>query len=1558
MGRRIWVVAIVAAIGGLAVCSLPIAARALSGATSAPDQITDPINDNDVVSIPGNIRPEATAANDRGRVPDDFPLDHLLLLLRRSPQRERALEQLLGELEDPNSPNYHHWLTADEFGRRFGASPRDIDTIARWLRAHGFRVNYIYPSAMLIDFSGTAGSIRDAFHTEIHSLSVKGKSHFANMSDPGIPAALRPALEGVVSLNDFRPHPMYRQRPDYTVGGGYYLMAPADLATIYDFNPAFAAGYAGNGQTVVTIEDTDLYATADWTTFRSAFGLSTEFTSGSLTQVHPAPGTGGTCSDPGVNGDDVEAEIDVEWASAAAPNATIELASCADTSTNFGGFVALQNLISESGTPPAIVSISYGEPEVDLGQGGNAYINSLYQQAASEGVSVFVSSGDEGAVSGDADASAATHGISVSGFTSTPYDVSVGGTDFGDTYAGTASSYWKSTNSSTYGSALSYVPEIPWNDSCAGELLSAYEGYSSPLGTDGFCNSGPGSSFLTTVSGSGGPSGCAYGAPSTGGVVSGSCSGYAKPGWQSILGNPADRVRDIPDVSLFAANGLWRHYYPACFSDPNNGGGSCSGAPDTWPGYGGTSFAAPIMAGIQALINQRTESRQGNPNPTYYSLAAAEYGASGNSACNSTLGNGVNPSCVFYDVTLGDMDVDCTGTNNCYTPSGAYGALSTSNSALQPAYASGLGWDFATGIGTVNVGNLVMAFGSPVATPTRTPTATATATATSTATATPTPTVTRTATATATSTVTATPTRTATATATTTATPTASATRTATSTATPTATLTATSTATATGTTAPTPTATSTATASVTVTATPTVTPTPVNSITFVGSSALADYSTPVTTVTVDLPAGVEAGDTLLAQIVVWDGSGSDLVTAPSGWALVRLDAVSNANKITSWLYYKVAGADEPASYGWTLGSQWAAGVMGAWRGASAVSPIDKNSGATAAGASPLTDAAPSLTPTDSNELQVYFYGSQSATGPAITLPAAITKRLDIISSKEGFTLGFGDLAAPSAGTASPTYSATATLAGGKPVMTAQAILLIPASQPIAATATATPAVLTDVLTYHNDNARDGQNLTEQTLTTSNVKSSFGKLFAVSVDGLVDAQPLIKTQVNIPSKGTHNVLYVVTENDSVYAFDADSGGAPLWQVSVLGSGEVASDDRGCGQVAPQIGITSTPVIDPTAGPNGTIYVVAMSKTTSGTITYFQRIHALDMTTGAEEFSGPTTIVATASPAPAFDPKQYKERAGLLLVDGEVITTWASHCDIAPYNGWIVAYGVNTLAATSVLNVTPNGSEGAIWQAGAGPAADSLGNIYFLDANGTFDTTLDANGFPILGDFGNGFLKLSNSSGLAVADYFEPFNTVTESNGDLDFGSGGALVLPDMTDVNGATRHLAVGAGKDTNIYLVDRNNMGKFNTKTKDNSNAYQVLAGALPNGEWATPAYFNNTLYYGGVNAPLQAFAFSKAMLVSPASSATSESYGYPGTTPSISANGTSNAIVWAVENGSSGGVLHAYDATNLGTELYNSSTAPADSFVDNKFITPTIANGKVYVGTPSSVAVFGLKH
>jgi hypothetical protein len=554
--------------------------------------------------------------------------------------------------------------------------------------------------------------------------------------------------------------------------------------------------------------------------------------------------------------------------------------------------------------------------------------------------------------------------------------------------------------------------------------------------------------------------------------------------------------------------------------------------------------------------------------------------------------------------------------------------------------------------------------------------------------------------------------------------------------------------------------------------------------------------------------------------------------------------------------------------------------------------------------------------------------------------------------------------------TSTPTASATVTTTATRtatPTSTRTATSTATAtatSTPVTPTPTATPTPLvpTDVLTFHNDNARDGQNLTESILTTTNINNvtnptpSFGQLFHVSVDGLVDGQPLIKTQVSIPDQGIHNVLYVVTENDTVYAFDADNG-APLWHVSVLGTNETASDDRGCGQVTPQIGITSTPVIDPTAGANGTIFVVAMSKnTTSGA--YFQRLHALDMTTGAEELGGPMTVTATFAPGPAFSPAQYKERAGLLLLNGQIITTWASHCDDEPYNGWIMSYNENTLAQTSVLDVTPNGSEGAVWQSGGGPAADSSGNIYLLDANGTFDTSLTAQGFPSKGDFGNGFLKLSNSSGLQVTDFFEPYNTVSESNGDTDLGSGGALVLPDMVDKNGVTQQLAVGAGKDGNIYLVDRTNLGKWNSTSNNNLNAYQVLSGALDNGEWSNPAYFNGTLYYGGVSSPLQAFAFSQAKLVAMPSSSTSESYGYPGTTPSISANGMSNAIVWAVENGSSGGVLHAYDATNLATEFYNSSKVAADSFANNKYMTPTIANGKVYVGTPNSVVVFGLKN
>lgn len=529
----------------------------------------------------------------------------------------------------------------------------------------------------------------------------------------------------------------------------------------------------------------------------------------------------------------------------------------------------------------------------------------------------------------------------------------------------------------------------------------------------------------------------------------------------------------------------------------------------------------------------------------------------------------------------------------------------------------------------------------------------------------------------------------------------------------------------------------------------------------------------------------------------------------------------------------------------------------------------------------------------------------------------------------------------------------------------------------------APPPGTVSVLTYHNDNARTGSNSNETILTTLNVNSTkFGKIGTMPVDGLVDAEPLYVPNLTISGQA-HNVVFVATEHDSVYAFDADTF-TQLWHISVLGSGETTvakSDVGGCDQVEPEIGITSTPVIDLNRGPHGTIFVVAMSKSGSS---YFQRLHALDLTTGAEQTGSPTTISATfekpghAGQFVTFDPHQYKERAALLLLNGVIYTTWASHCDIDPYTGWIMGYSESTLQQTSVLNITPNGDRGAIWMSGGGPAADSSGNIYVTIGNGSFNqnsSNFDVNGFPIDGDYGNAFLKLSagGTPPLKVADYFNMHDTVSESSNDWDLSSGGAVVLLDMTDNTNKTWQLAVAAGKDARIYVVDRTNMGKFNSSTdnihQEVTTAFTCVTGSCV---FSTPAFFNNTLYFGAVNDNLKAFPFQNAQLVTPASSRSSGTFPYRGTTPSVSASGTSNGIVWAIQNCTSAtsctGVLHAYDATNLATELYNSNQASAgrDHFSTNwdcKFVTPMIANGKVYVGTgtnngsPSgAVVVYGL--
>jgi subtilase family serine protease len=716
----------------IALCLAPLLCGQPTG-RPAP-VIREAINESRLVTLANNTRPEAIPGNDLGRVPDQFPMEHMLLQLKRSPEREAALVQYIDQLHNSASPNFHRWLTPEQFAEHFGVATEDVDVVDGWLKSKGFTVNGIQANGLLIDFTGTAGLVRQAYHTEIHNLDVNGERHFANMSDPKIPAAIEPAVSGIVSLHNFHPKPLLVPRVNYTFtnpNGTFYALVPGDLATIYNFNPLFAASNTGTGQTIMVVEDTYLYSAADWTTFRNTFGLTSAYPSATLTQVSPQgsvtcknPGFQGQRIDPGY-GDDAEAAIDVEWATAAAPNAAIVLAACTDTTT-FGGLIALENVLNgPASSLPSVVSISYGEAEAVNGATANAAYNSAYQQAVSEGVSIFVSSGDEGAASAD-NGNPATHGIGISGFTSTPYNVSVGGTDFGFTPNNLPpSEYWSSTNSPTYSSALSYIQEIPWNDSCAGGLLADFVGI--PAIT--FCNStgvalrtGAEHDLLNAIGGSGGPSACATGNASIPGVVSGSCAGYPKPSFQQgMFGNPSDGVRDIPDVALFASNGFWGSYYVACWSNPdtNVGGGfTCTGAPSTWAGFGGTSVSSPIMAGIQALVNQNTGSRWGNPNTVYYSLAKTEYGTgSGAANCNSNTVNKYSNGCLFYDVTQGDNDVVCQAasilrTTNCYIPSGLaagpYGVLSTSNSSDVPAFPASAGWDFTTGIGSVNAYNLVM----------------------------------------------------------------------------------------------------------------------------------------------------------------------------------------------------------------------------------------------------------------------------------------------------------------------------------------------------------------------------------------------------------------------------------------------------------------------------------------------------------------------------------------------------------------------------------------------------------------------------------------------------------------------------------------------------------------------------------------------------------------------------------------------------------------------------------------------------------------------------------
>ena len=506
-----------------------------------------------------------------------------------------------------------------------------------------------------------------------------------------------------------------------------------------------------------------------------------------------------------------------------------------------------------------------------------------------------------------------------------------------------------------------------------------------------------------------------------------------------------------------------------------------------------------------------------------------------------------------------------------------------------------------------------------------------------------------------------------------------------------------------------------------------------------------------------------------------------------------------------------------------------------------------------------------------------------------------------------------------------------------------------------------------NVVTYHNDNARTGQSLNETLLTPSNVGSTtFGLLFNLPVDGYVYAQPLYLSKLVLPGKGTHNVVFIATEHDSVYAFDADSiagaNASPLWQVSLVppGGTSVPSGDTNTTDLVPEVGITGTPVIDPKSG---TLYAVAKTKEAGQ---YVQRLHALDVKTGREKFGGPVRIAAwsrgtgdgSVDGIVSFDALHQQNRAALLLANGVVYLAFGSHGDVTPYHGWVIAYDAHSLRRVATFNTTPNGSTdpsgyplggGAIWQGGAGLAIDSSGNLFFETGNGTFD--IDSGGL----DYGDSFVKLKSSHGLAAVDYFTPYDQAYLNDNDVDLGSGGLVLLPDSAG-SAAHPHLLVGCGKEGTIYLIDRDNLGHYDSTSDHVVQSVPYAVG----GVWGMPAYYNSAIYYGGVYDAIKRFTIASGSLTVTPASESSALFGYPGPTPTISANGNKNGIVWAIDSSdyweSGPAILHALDAADVSSELYSSNQVAADQAGPAvKFTVPTVANGKVYLGAEYVVSVYG---
>ncbi|HLX83388.1 MAG TPA: FG-GAP-like repeat-containing protein [Terriglobales bacterium] len=669
---------------------------AIGVAAQTPARIAEPIDATKTVTLPGNVHPLAQPQYDRGMAPSSLPMQRMLLTLQRSPEQEKSLQLFVASQHDPKSPNFHKWLSPDQFGKRFGAAQSDLDQIVGWLQLSGFQVGKISRGRTVIEFSGTASQVQQAFRTSIHQYEVRGQQHWANSSSPEVPAALSGIVAGVASLNNFfkRPtsHVMGRGKfvneggesklvpinPDATFNGSNFI-APGDFWTIYNATPLISDTNPidGAGQTIAIVGRSDILAD-DITGFRSVLLPAPYSGTTPFNQINNGP-------DPGsVDGDNIENTLDVEWSSALAPAATIDLVVSASTATTDGVDLSAEYIVDNNLAP--VMSSSYSLCEAYLGTTENQFLSNLWEQAAAQGITSMVAAGDNGAAgcddqnaSGDPNnPSVARNGLQVNGLSSTPYNVSVGGNEL----TNDSSAYWGPNRKKPgpYTSALSYIPEAVWNESC------------SP--TNSACG-GPASASLW--SGSGGASGCLNPTFDQNGNLTECQGAYAKPSWQAgVFGIPNDGVRDLPDVAFTAAG---HDGYIVCFNESCQGGGFYS--------VGGTSASSPAFTGVMALVNQKTNSRQGQANYILYQLAANEYGSTALpnkqelAACNSSRGNAIGASCIFVDVTKGNNEVPCAaGSLNCSaTKPGSFGKLT--------AYKASAGYDQTTGLGALNIANLV-----------------------------------------------------------------------------------------------------------------------------------------------------------------------------------------------------------------------------------------------------------------------------------------------------------------------------------------------------------------------------------------------------------------------------------------------------------------------------------------------------------------------------------------------------------------------------------------------------------------------------------------------------------------------------------------------------------------------------------------------------------------------------------------------------------------------------------------------------------------------------------